>query len=64
MDGASKTLFFRVSNVYKDCSTIARCGDKVIASKKRAICTPGEMESLCITDQGLTDNVVVSVEEA
>jgi len=64
MDGNKKTLFFRVTNVFKDCVTVARCGDKVIARKKRLVCTPGEMESLCIADEEMTDSVIVSVEEA
>lgn len=64
MDGEKKTLFFRVSDVYKNCATVAKCGDQVIARKKRTVCTPGEMESLCIADKGLTDSIVVSVEEA
>jgi NADPH-dependent 2,4-dienoyl-CoA reductase/sulfur reductase-like enzyme len=63
MDGDKKTLFFRVTDVFKNCATVARCGDKVIARKKRPICTPGEMESLCIANEDITDNVVVSVEE-
>jgi thioredoxin reductase len=64
MDGDKKTLFFRVTDVFKDCVTVARCGDKVIARKKRLVCTPGEMESLCIADKDMTDCVIVSVEEA
>ena len=62
-DGEQKTLFFRVSDVYKDCVTVARCGDKVVAHKRRTVCTPGEMESLCIADEDIMGDVVVSVEE-
>ena len=64
LDGDKKTLFFRVTDVFSNCVTVARCGDKVIARKKRPICTPGEMESLCIADEDITDSVVISVEEA
>ncbi len=62
-DGGEKTLFFRVSDVYKDCFTVARCGDRVVTRKKRTVCAPGEMESLCIKDEDITGSVVVSVEE-
>ncbi len=62
-DGEKKTLFFRVSDVYKDCCTVARSGGRVIARKKRTICTPGEMESLCVADEDITGSVTVSVEE-
>ena len=64
LDGDKKTLYFRVTDVVSNCVTVARCGDKVIARKKRHICTPGELESLCIADEDITDTVVVSVEEA
>jgi len=64
LDGDKKTLFFRVTNVFKNCVTVARCGDKVIARKKRLVCTPGEMESLCIADEDIQGDVIVSVEEA
>lgn len=63
LDGDKKTLFFRVTNVFKNCVTVARCGDKVIARKKRLVCTPGEMESLCIADEDIQGDVIVSVEE-
>ncbi len=58
------TLFFRVSNVYKNCVTVARCGDKVIARRKRQICTPGEMEQLEVHGADIAGDVAVSVEEA
>lgn len=63
LDGDKKTLYFRVADVVSNCVTVARCGEKVIARKKRPICTPGELESLCIADEDITDTVVVSVEE-
>ncbi len=62
-DGKDKTLFFRVSGVTKNCATVARCDGRVIARKDRAVCAPGEMESLCIKDDDITGNVTVSVEE-
>jgi NADPH-dependent 2,4-dienoyl-CoA reductase/sulfur reductase-like enzyme len=58
------TLFFRVSNVYKSCATVAKCGDKVIARRKRQIATPGEMERLDVKGADIAGDVTVSVEEA
>ena len=57
------TLFFRVTNVYKNCTTIVRCGDRVIARRKRQICTPGEMERLEVRGADIAGDVTVSVEE-
>lgn len=58
------TLFFRVANVYKNCATVARCGDKIIARRKRQICTPGEMERLDVRAADIAGDLTVSVEEA
>jgi len=63
-DGQPKTLFFRVSGVFRNCATVARCGGEVIARSRKIICTPGEMESLSIAGDAVTGSVVVSVEEA
>jgi sarcosine oxidase subunit alpha len=63
-DGADKTLFFRVSGVTRGCATVARCGDRVIARKKRPICAPGEMERLEIHGADIRSDITVTVEEA
>jgi NADPH-dependent 2,4-dienoyl-CoA reductase/sulfur reductase-like enzyme len=62
-DGEDKTLFFRVSGVYRDCAAVARCGDKVVARKKRPICTPGEMERLTVKGADICGDIAVTVEE-
>ena len=62
-DGADKTLFFRVANVYRNCVTVARCGEKVIARRKRLICTPGEMERLEVRGCDICGEITVTVEE-
>lgn len=62
-DGSDKTLFFRVANVYRNCVTVARCGDKVIARRKRQIVAPGEMERLDIKDADICGDITVTVEE-
>lgn len=63
-DGADKTLFFRVTNIYRNCATVARCGDRVIARKKRPICAPGEMERLLVHGADICGDITVTVEEA
>lgn len=62
-DGEDKTLFFRVTDVFKDCVTVARSGGKIIARRKRLVCAPGEMESLRVADADIAGPVTVSVEE-
>ncbi len=62
-DGTDKTLFFRVANVYRNCATVARCGDKVIARRKRQIVAPGEMERLEIKGADICGDIMVTVEE-
>ena len=63
-DGMDKTLFFRVTNIYRNCATVARCGGKVIARKKRPICAPGEMERLTVKGADICGDITVTVEEA
>ncbi len=63
IDGNDKELFFRVTGVSKDCRTVARCDGRIIASKKRVRCAPGEMETLKIKGAGVAGDVEVSVEE-
>ena len=41
-------LFFRVTNTFKDCVITAKCGDKILAQKKKKIAVPGEMETLMV----------------
>ncbi len=63
-DGADKILFFRVRDVYKNCVTVARCGNTVVARQKKPVCAPGEMESLKICGADITGDITISVEEA
>ena len=58
-------LFFRVRNVFKDCTVKVTCKDKVIMSKKKRIVLPGEMETLMLDKSviaSLDDDIVVSLE--
>ncbi|MBQ1230813.1 MAG: pyridine nucleotide-disulfide oxidoreductase, partial [Clostridia bacterium] len=40
------TVFFRVSDVYKNVKITVKSGDDVIISKKKVRVAPGEMESI------------------
>lgn len=62
-DGKDKTLFFRTTDVHKNCSTVAKCGGSIVAKKKRVRCTPGEMENLTIKDADVTGDITVLIEE-
>lgn len=63
-NGKEKTLFFRTTDMFKKCTTVAECDGKRIASKKRVKCTPGEMENLIVKDEDITGDIIVYVEEA
>lgn len=41
-------VFFRVTSTFKNCTITAKCGDRIIASKKKKIAVPGEMENLLL----------------
>lgn len=61
----SVKLFFRVRNVFKNCTVKVTCGDKVILSKKKRIVLPGEMETLILDKkfiEGIDGDIVVSLE--
>ena len=58
-------LFFRVSNVFKNCEIKITSGDKVIGVKRKKIAVPGEMETFLILKDKLKDisgDVTVSLE--
>ena len=43
-------LFFRVTNTFRDCKIVAKCGDEVLLERKKKIVVPGEMETLLLTE--------------
>ncbi len=45
----SVTISFRPTGVYKKCEIILKVGNEIIASKKRPIVAPGEMEKITLT---------------
>ena len=48
------TVYFRVSDVYRDIKITVRDGDNVIVSKKKQKVAPGEMETVKLTSAMLT----------
>ncbi len=59
--GAKANLFFRVLAPELDVRIEARCQDRVIASKKERRVNPGEMCSIQIPLDDVTDDVIVNV---
>ena len=54
-------IFFRVGNPVKNAAVEARCGDRVLARRKKNIMTPGEMEKIEIELGDVTGEVVVTL---
>ena len=48
-------LFFRVTNTFKDCVITVRNGEQIIATKKKKIAVPGEMETLILPENKIKD---------
>lgn len=58
-------LFFRVKNTFENCTITAKCGDKILAKRKKRIAVPGEMETLLLTEKNILEadgEIVVSLE--
>lgn len=55
-------LMLRVGDVYKDATLIARCGETILAKRKKRIFTPGEMETLPLDAQRITGDIIVEME--
>ena len=48
-------LFFRVTGTFRNCTITALSDGNVIASRKKKIAVPGEMETMLLTGQKLAD---------
>ena len=48
-------VYFRVSDVYRDKRIVVRCGDRIISSKKKIKLAPGEMETVKLEAQVLSE---------
>lgn len=63
--GEHVKLFFRVTNTFKNCTITAKCGDRILAQKKKQIAVPGEMETLMLVKTKIDEadgNIEVSLE--
>lgn len=54
-------LYFRVGNPVKGATVEVRCGDKVLAKRKKQIMLPGEMEKIAIELGDVTGDVTVTL---
>lgn len=62
----SVKLYFRVRNVFKNCTIKLTCGDKEVMVKKKRVALPGEMETLIIPPEklkSLDGDITLSLEE-
>lgn len=41
-------LFFRVKGTFRNCTITAKCGEEIVAQRKKKIVVPGEMENLIL----------------
>ena len=48
--GGMVKLFFRVTNTFRDCKIIVKCGEQILMERKKKIAVPGEMENLILTE--------------
>ena len=62
------TIRFRVGNVYKNCAISVNLGQRNILSRKKQICSPGEMEQVIIKKEEILkmadgETINISIEE-
>ncbi len=48
-------VYFRVSDVFRDKRVVVKCGDRVISNKKKIKLAPGEMETVKLTAEVLSE---------
>ncbi len=48
-------LFFRATNVFRNCTITVKCGDKILVQRKKRVVAPGEMETLIITENSIAE---------
>lgn len=64
--GGKIKFFFRVSGTFRNCTVVAESGGKILASRRRQIVVPGEMETLILPEEKLAEaegEIVVRLEE-
>ena len=61
--GKEVSLFLRVTQPFGKCVFTVSAGDKVLATAKRIMAAPGEMEKLTVDTTGVTEPITVALEE-
>jgi len=61
--GREVSLFLRVTQPFGKCIFTVSAGDKVLATAKRIMAAPGEMEKLTVDTTGVTEPITVALEE-
>lgn len=65
---ADTTLYFRVSDVFRDKKIVVRDGDRVLLEKKKQKLAPGEMETVKLTKDAIAsingDTISISLDDA
>ena len=60
--GKEVNLFLRVTQPFGKCRFTVTAGDRVLATAKRIMAAPGEMEKLTLDTTGITEPITVSLE--
>ncbi len=59
-------LFFRVRQTMRDCTITVSCGETVLVSRKKRVVTPGEMETVLLSQEKISSGngqITVTVKE-
>ncbi len=55
-------VYFRVGNAYRPAKVVVRCGEEVLATRRKQIMTPGEMEKITIDAAKITGDITLAME--
>jgi len=55
-------VYFRVGSAYRPAKLVVRCGETVLATRKKPIMTPGEMEKITLDASKITGDITLSME--
>ncbi len=58
------SLYFRVTDIVKPARVQVLCGEEIIYSKRKQICTPGEMERVDVDLRGRSGTIILQVVKA
>ncbi len=55
-------VYFRVGSAYRPAKLVVKCGDEVLATRRKAIMTPGEMEKITLDADKITGDITLEME--